>query len=272
MATPRMNDPTWVASLLRAKAITKYEFVAIHVLAPLRNLDGVAPVVLQTQDGYLRAPAYMEAMFELCLRHLHHSNTPLPSQGSLTPQALLVNRATEALKLPGRYVPTVEGKVIDMELTEQADCHAASHTHEKAPDLGTTAVAADQSEAQQTTEPPIESLDQAGEAEQCVEEKPESTYSLTTAAALPDAEAEQIVEPPAPSIDGADNENDQAIEEELGSIQLATTAALDPSGREADTPGTEVDVDSAAEVDQAPSALSKKARRRAARKARRRCA
>ncbi len=267
-----MNDQIWIASLVRAKATAKYEFVAIHVLAPFRNHEGVAPVVLETQDGYLRAPAHMEATFELCLRHLHRSGKPWPDQGRVTPQALLANRAMEALKLPGRYVPTVDGKVLVMEPTEQADCHAASHTHEKAPDLGTTAVAADQSEAQQTTEPPTESLDQAGEAEQCVEEEPESPYSLTTAAALPDAEAEQIVEPPAPSIDGVDNENDQAIEEELGSIQLATTAALDPSGREADTPGTEVDVDSAAEVDQAPSALSKKARRRAARKARRRCA
>ena len=89
--TPRMNDPIWVASLLRTKAPSKYEFEAIHVLAPLRD-RGVAPVVLQTRDEYLRAPAHMEAAFELCLRHLHRQGSPWPNPGCVTTQALLANR------------------------------------------------------------------------------------------------------------------------------------------------------------------------------------
>jgi hypothetical protein len=73
MATPRMNDPTWVAGLVRARANVKSEFVAIHVVAPSRDDEGVAPVVLQTRDDYLRAPLHMEAAFALCLRHLHRT-------------------------------------------------------------------------------------------------------------------------------------------------------------------------------------------------------
>ena len=42
--TARMNDPSWVACLGRAKATQKYQFEAIHVLAPFRSDDGVAPV------------------------------------------------------------------------------------------------------------------------------------------------------------------------------------------------------------------------------------
>lgn len=122
MATPRMNDPTWVAGLVRARATTKYEFVAIHVLAPLRNHEGVAPVVLQTQGEYWRAPAPMEAAFELCLRHLNRLSITWPEQSHVTPQALLANRAMEALKLPGKYVPTAAGKVIVM---EETSCHVA---------------------------------------------------------------------------------------------------------------------------------------------------
>ncbi len=121
MASPRMNDPTWVAGLSRAKANVKLEFIAIHVVAPLRDDTGVAPVVLQTRDGFWRPPVYMEAAFELCLRHLHRLHIPGPDQDKMTPRALLANRAMEALKLPGRYVPTVEGGVLVM---EDANCQA----------------------------------------------------------------------------------------------------------------------------------------------------
>ena len=108
-----MNDPVWVAGLDRARATQKYQFEAIHVIAPLRNEDGVAPVVLQTSTEYLRSPPYMEAAFELCLRHLHKVDAPRPKDRNLTAQALLADRAKAALKLPGRYIPTAEGAVID---------------------------------------------------------------------------------------------------------------------------------------------------------------
>ena len=108
-----MNEPTWLASLSRAKATEKQDFLAIHVAAELRGVDGVAPVILQTAEGYQRAPSQMEAAFELCLRHLHGRVTPLAGSG-ITPQALLANRAMEALRLPGRYIPTPAGQVTDM--------------------------------------------------------------------------------------------------------------------------------------------------------------
>ena len=111
--TARMNDPLWVVGLSRAKATQKYQFEAIHVLAPFRSEDGVAPVALQTSAGFLRPPTYMEAAFELCLRHLHGLDVPGPSNCVMTVQRLLADRATEALKLPGRYIPTAEGAVID---------------------------------------------------------------------------------------------------------------------------------------------------------------
>ena len=56
MASPRMNDPNWLAGLKCAKASVKLEFIAIHVVAPLRDDTGVAPVVLQTRDGFWRPP------------------------------------------------------------------------------------------------------------------------------------------------------------------------------------------------------------------------
>ena len=150
MATPRMNDPIWVAGLARAKATTKYEFVGIHVLAPLRNQEGVAPVVLQAREEYWRAPAPMEAAFELCLRHLNRLSIPWPDQGNVTPQALLANRAMEALKLPGKYVPTAEGKVIVME--SSAKCHAACQAgplqEASSATVGTSSAGAEQMAAQ----------------------------------------------------------------------------------------------------------------------------
>ena len=107
-------NAAWLDGLQRARATVKHPYVAIHVAAKLRDSDGVAPVVLQTEEGYLRAPAMLEAAFELCLRHLHGRVTPLTCQ-SITAQALLANRAVEALRLPGRYVPTSGGEVIDMQ-------------------------------------------------------------------------------------------------------------------------------------------------------------
>ena len=109
-----MNEPAWVHHLQRAKLSQKYPFTAIHVLAPLRDASGVAPVVLQTLDGYLRAPAHTEACFELCLRHLNRLEVPWPAAECITVSTLLANRAAEALKLPNRFVPTAEGAVLDV--------------------------------------------------------------------------------------------------------------------------------------------------------------
>ena len=114
MAIARMNDPDWVHCLQRAKLSQKYPFIAIHVLAPLRDANGIAPVVLQTLDDFMRAPAPTEACFELSLRHLSRLEVPWPAEECITVSTLLANRAAEALKLPGRFVPTAEGAVLDM--------------------------------------------------------------------------------------------------------------------------------------------------------------
>ena len=111
---PHMNDADWVNRLPRAKLPQKYAFHAIHILAPLRNPQGAAPVIVQTAHEYLRAPAHTEACFELCLRHLNRLQVPWPAQDSITVTALLANRATEALKLPNRFVPTANGNVLDL--------------------------------------------------------------------------------------------------------------------------------------------------------------
>ena len=109
-----MNDPDWVKCLQRAKMSQKYAIQAVHVLAPLRNEQGVAPVVLHAWHEYLRAPAQTEACFELCLRHLNRLEVPWPVEESITVPTLLANRATQALKLPNRFVPTADGDVLDM--------------------------------------------------------------------------------------------------------------------------------------------------------------
>ena len=114
MDVARMSDPDFVHCLQRAKLSQKYPFIAIHVLAPLRDASGVAPVVLQTLDGYLRAPAQTEACFELCLRHLNRLEVPWPAAECITVSTLLANRAAEALKLPNRFVPTADGAVLDV--------------------------------------------------------------------------------------------------------------------------------------------------------------
>ena len=109
-----MNDRDWVNCLRRAKLSQKYPFHAIHILAPLRNQEGIAPVVLETSQEYLRAPALTEACFELCLRHLNRLEVPWPADECITVPTLLANRAMQALKLPGRFVPTADGAVLDM--------------------------------------------------------------------------------------------------------------------------------------------------------------
>lgn len=223
-----MNDLNWVASLLHAKAATKYEFLAIHVLAPFRDLEGVAPVVLQTQDKYLRAPAYMEAAFELCLRHLHGSYIPGPDK--LSPQAMLATCAVEAMKLPGRYLPTIEGNVIDMEPRADQNGERCAVEEPGSTEYSPTTVALD-AEAEQIVEPLAPSID-GDQNDQAIKEELRSAQLANAAALdLSDTEAEPIAGEPL---------------------------------------GTKVDVVSAVKVDRAPSTLSKKARRRAARKAFRR--
>ena len=109
-----MNSAVWVNDLPRAKLSQKYAFQAIHILAPHRNAQGIAPVVLQTEDAYLRAPVQTEACFELCLRHLNRLQVPWPAQESLTAMNLLADRASQALKLPNRFVPMPDNTVEDL--------------------------------------------------------------------------------------------------------------------------------------------------------------
>ena len=109
-----MDSAEWVNRLPRAKLPQKYAFQAIHILAPLRNSQGIAPVVLQTETEYLRAPVQTEACFELCLRHLNRLQVPWPAQESVTVMNLLANRALEALNLPNRFVPMADGSVVDL--------------------------------------------------------------------------------------------------------------------------------------------------------------
>ena len=115
MATSaRMDDLSWVGKLARAKPSVRYTFQSIHVCAQLRGTDGIAPVVLCTSEGHVRAPIAIEAAFEIMLRHLHCSETKWPVDRSMTASALLTDRSTAALLLPGRYVPTLTSEVLDM--------------------------------------------------------------------------------------------------------------------------------------------------------------
>ena len=111
----RFNDRVWVDCLDRARLSKEYPFCAIHIAARFGDTDGVAPVVLETSSHEcLRAPAHFEASFEFCLRHLNHMDVPWPDEECVTIPTLLAKRATQALKLPGRFVPTAEGTVMDM--------------------------------------------------------------------------------------------------------------------------------------------------------------
>ena len=302
MATPRMNDASWVDGLPRARATIKYAFVGIHVLAPLRGRQGVAPVVMQTSDGYFRAPAHMEAAFELCLRHLHRMSVPWPDSTETTPQGLLANRAMEALKLPGRFVPTAEGKVIVME--SPAKCHDACQAgplQEASAIAGPSSTGAEQMAAPEATTPTprddgqyaavlrTKIVESGGEdyhtvrapphvdavAEPSSESQPEGEiadrsqiaieqaaafpmhacqpeYGATTAespASKPEGETDDVTPPP--SVAESEGEAEQA----------AAEPSTDPTIGEA----------VAKETHKPPlSALSKKARRRAAQRARKR--
>ena len=185
-----MNDPVWVASLDRARATQKYQFEAIHVVAPLRNEDGVAPVVLQTSTEYLRSPPYMEAAFELCLRHLHKVDAPRPKDRNLTSQALLADRAKAALKLPGRYIPTAEGFVIDA--APQSSCEG------EAPELVLTPQCA-VAEVVDLPEALVEAAEPQPEALAPTAEKPPEALAPSVESQLPpEALAMSSVEPQLP--------------------------------------------------------------------------
>ena len=302
-----MNDPTWVACLARAKATTKYEFVGIHVLAPLRNHEGVAPVVLQTREEYWRAPAPMEAAFELCLRHLNRLAIAWPDQGNVTPQALLSNRAMEALKLPGKYVPTAEGEVIVMD--SPAKCHAACQAgplqEAWSATVGTSSAGAEQMAAQPEAPTPtprddghsvaelqakmVESpiVEQAAAEPSDVgqsESEVEQADALTPDANQPSSEASQAIAE-SPTADQPQGEAahvavgpPSVAKSEGGTEQAAVQPSTDPSDGEAEQAEADPyssdpkDGDAAANEARKPplSTLSKKARRRAAQKARKR--
>ena len=104
-------DETWLAMLPKARTTVKYAFTEIHILAHLRKL-GVAPVVLFAGE-FWRVPPQLEALFELCLRHLHCMKIPWPTETQMTVHALLADRAMEALKLPARFIPVGED-VVDL--------------------------------------------------------------------------------------------------------------------------------------------------------------
>lgn len=286
MATPRMNDPTWVASLTRAKAATKYEFVGIHVLAPYRNHEGIAPVVLQTRTEYWRAPAPMEAAFELCLRHLNRMSIPWPDQGNVTPQTLLANRAMEALKLPGKYVPTGEGKVVVMESPAKghAACQAGPLQEASSATAGVEQMAA-QPEA--TTPTPRDDGQSVAELRAKMVESDGEDYHKVSgpphvdAAAepsgkgQPEGEMEQAADLPAHASqpdDGSAGAESPIASKPEGEAEESTTGppVLAESEGEAEHAAVELSTDpSDGEEKRKPplSTLSKKARRRAAQKA-----
>ena len=126
----KMNDPDWVQSLQRAKTTVKLNFVAVHVAIGLRGPNGIAPVVLQTEDAYLRPPRHLEAAFELCLRHLHGRREKM-SDTTMTVNALLSNRAVAALRPTGRFVPTTDGAILDMGAPVHADIPNTRPAHEE---------------------------------------------------------------------------------------------------------------------------------------------
>jgi hypothetical protein len=301
MATPRMNDASWVDGLPRARATIKYAFVGIHVLAPLRGRHGVAPVVMQTSDGYFRAPVHMEAAFELCLRHLHRMSAPWPDSTETTPQGLLANRAMEALKLPGRFVPTAEGKVIVME--SPAKCHDACQAgplQEASAIAGPSSTGAEQMAAPEATTPTprddgqyaavlrAKIVESQGEDYHTVKEPPH-----VDAVAEPSSESQpecEIADRSQIAIEQAAAFPMHACQPEYGAT-TAESPASKPEGETDDvTPPPSV-AESEGEAEQAAaepstdptigeaiaketrpplSTLSKKARRRAAQKARKR--
>ena len=104
-------DEAWLRALPRARESDKHDWIALVALVAQRQPDGAAPIVLETTSGScIRCPAKYEPAFELTLRHLHQKHIPLDG-GPCNVSALLVNRALEALKLPGRFVPCPDGSV-----------------------------------------------------------------------------------------------------------------------------------------------------------------
>jgi hypothetical protein len=178
----------------------------------------------------------MEAAFELCLRHLHRLHIP-GDQDNMTPQALLANRAMEALKLPGRYVPTVEGEVLVM---EDANCQAGGQAPSVKQMPQTTLEAAesedDQSDAcsqaiatednEDRAEPHVEAAEPHVEA--LPPSQPDGGHSV--AESLVGGEAEQAgVKPSTPS----DCEAEQAVEPSIANkpdgVQAASKARVSVS-------------------------------------------
>ena len=113
---PSLNDLAWIAGLERAKVSVRYSPVALHCYTKLRNAEGVAPVVLELENCcYVRVPANLEAAFELTLRHLNQKRDPWPVTKTMTIQNFLADRATEALKLPGCFIPTTTGEILKLD-------------------------------------------------------------------------------------------------------------------------------------------------------------
>ena len=106
------RESQWYRRLPRLKLSDKKLWATIYCLIQQRSESGVAPVVLETTDGaFFRTPSAMyDAALELTLRHLHLARIPLEDE-VCTLHTLLENRAMEALKLPGRYVPAEDGSV-----------------------------------------------------------------------------------------------------------------------------------------------------------------
>ena len=264
-----MNDASWVDGLPRARAAVKSAFVCIHVLAPLRDRQGVAPVVLQTRDGYLRAPAHMEAAFELCLRHLHRIYVPWPDQGYVTPQALLANRAMEALKLPGKYVPTAEGNVL---VLEETSGNAESQVDPLQETSATTVSSPSTGVEQMAAQPRTPTLSEYGQSDAESQATEPDAASKDYHRAAEEVEQTDALPPDATKPEGADKpegEVEHATEPSAGNAEAEAQQAPNEDPSIADKTESQAVIQEASKPQ--VSTLSKKARRRAAQKARRRC-
>ena len=61
-------------------------------------------------------------------RHIH-GHTSLIKRDSMTVNSMLANRSLDALKLPGRYVPTAGGRVVDMAIGKTDQPNESNETH-----------------------------------------------------------------------------------------------------------------------------------------------
>ena len=281
-------NAAWLDGLQRARATVKHPYVAIHVAAKLRDSDGVAPVVLQTEEGYLRAPAMLEAAFELCLRHLHGRITPLTCQ-SITAQALLANRAVEALRLPGRYVPTSEGEVLDMQAGAPTCGHAGKEDDEAgAPEVGEPGSAGAEADTPGTNNAEPGHIDNEIDAPGAPEvEAPGSAVDEAdtrgTSNMAPghvdneidtpgDAPAEATMPGDAPEVDQAPGNDAPEVEEAPGSEGLEVEATMPDDASEVDEAGSSEHqtIEAAAGCPRAEEASTWRDRRRIKRAERRR--